>query len=294
MVQSSLPRVFADFQNADRSGRVRLNCSGTMEDLGRQQIELRDGLLLELYSDDAGADGQPDDLYVTARVEYSPEERGWVAVIDWDAIRHESGRANVPLPFDVVRLVDDLFEDLQLVASTSPNERLPKEEQIRCSIYTSLRQHFRVVCAERGYRPIDEKGRTECDLWAAGPNGPSVWIEFKRCWSVRGWVNKAPEQLGDWQADVGKLEGVPPDSDRYFLMLGLFDFDPSHPTNTRSQVLANIRSFYSDRLLHHASSRFAWRDEAISHIGAWVWRWEPGQPIRPTARESSAAAPQNT
>lgn len=77
------PRIFADFHNADAKGRVRLNCIGTVQDLGRQQISLRDGQELTLYSEDLEADGQ---------VCYSDEENLWVAVIDWNAIRRlESG-----------------------------------------------------------------------------------------------------------------------------------------------------------------------------------------------------------
>lgn len=38
---------------------------------------------------------------------------------------------------DIRKIIDDMLEDLALVASSQPNERLPKEEQIRCSIYTA-------------------------------------------------------------------------------------------------------------------------------------------------------------
>jgi len=71
-------RVFADFHNADAQGRLRLNCIGTVEDLGRQQISLRDGQPLILYS---------EDLEVEGVVRFSEEENLWVAEIDWDAIR---------------------------------------------------------------------------------------------------------------------------------------------------------------------------------------------------------------
>ena len=74
----SYPRVYADFHNADGQGRLRLNCTGTTEDLSRQKISLEDGLLLTLYSEDVEVDG---------RVQYSTEESLWVATIDWDAIR---------------------------------------------------------------------------------------------------------------------------------------------------------------------------------------------------------------
>ena len=74
------PRVFADFQNADPQGRLRLNCIGTVEDLARQRIDLRDGQWLTLFSEELAVDGQ---------VQYSAEENLWVAVIDWKAIREQ-------------------------------------------------------------------------------------------------------------------------------------------------------------------------------------------------------------
>jgi hypothetical protein len=76
------PRVFADFHNADVQGRLRLNCIGTVEDLARQNIELQDGQLLTLYS---------EDLEVEGVVQYSSEENLWVAAIDWDAIKESQG-----------------------------------------------------------------------------------------------------------------------------------------------------------------------------------------------------------
>jgi hypothetical protein len=70
-------KVFTDFHNADARGRLRLNCIGTIEDLARQQIVLRDGVCLTLYSEELEAEGV---------VEYSTDEHLWVAVIDWHAI----------------------------------------------------------------------------------------------------------------------------------------------------------------------------------------------------------------
>ena len=89
------PRIYADFHNADPQGRLRLNCVGTVEDLSRQQIELREGLLLTLYSDDLDGEGQLDELLADGIVEYSEEEHCWVATIDWSAIRHASDDRSV-------------------------------------------------------------------------------------------------------------------------------------------------------------------------------------------------------
>lgn len=74
------PKVFADFHNADAQGRLRLNCTGTIEDLAHQKIWLRDGQELTLYS---------EDLEVNGVVQYSIDENLWVAVINWDEIREQ-------------------------------------------------------------------------------------------------------------------------------------------------------------------------------------------------------------
>ncbi|MBE9080375.1 hypothetical protein IQ241_24315 [Romeria aff. gracilis LEGE 07310] len=71
-------RVFADFHNADSQDRLRLNCIGTVEDLARQEIQLQDGQLLTLYSEELETEGI---------VQYSSEENLWVAKIDWNAIK---------------------------------------------------------------------------------------------------------------------------------------------------------------------------------------------------------------
>ena len=78
-------KVYADFQNADRQGRLRLNCIGTVQDLSRYQIKLQEDLVLTLCSEDLEVEGQ---------VQYSSEENLWVAIIDWDAIREVELESN--------------------------------------------------------------------------------------------------------------------------------------------------------------------------------------------------------
>jgi hypothetical protein len=85
--ESSYPRVYADFHNADGQGRLRLNCVGTIEDLSRLKVQLRDGLILTLVTDDADPAGRPGELQADGRVEFSTEEQCWVAAIDWDHIQ---------------------------------------------------------------------------------------------------------------------------------------------------------------------------------------------------------------
>jgi hypothetical protein len=82
------PRIFADFQNADPQGRLRLNCIGTIEDLSRQGTKLIDGNNLLIYSEELEAD---------AVVSYSDEEKIWVAAIDWDKIREVAEVSNLSI-----------------------------------------------------------------------------------------------------------------------------------------------------------------------------------------------------
>jgi hypothetical protein len=84
------PLVYADFQNLDDEDRLRLTCAGTRRDLQRQGVELREGLALTLYSDDADDEGHPDKLLADGWVQYNEAEKCWVAAIDWRAIRHQS------------------------------------------------------------------------------------------------------------------------------------------------------------------------------------------------------------
>ena len=82
-------KVYADRQRGlQRPSAVELcrNRGGSAQ----QQIQLRPGLVLTLYSDDLDDQGQLDELLVEGVVSFSEEEHCWVAAIDWPAIRHAS------------------------------------------------------------------------------------------------------------------------------------------------------------------------------------------------------------
>lgn len=90
------PRVYADFQNLDDSNRLRLTCAGTINDLTRQCIELREGLLLTFYMDDADDQGDPDELRAEGVVHYDETDGTWVASVGWSALRHASEQGESP------------------------------------------------------------------------------------------------------------------------------------------------------------------------------------------------------
>lgn len=177
-------------------------------------------------------------------------------------------------------IVNAVLDDLALVAASTPNEHMPKEDQVRCCVYAAIRPLFHVVCVERGYGSIDAGSRIECDLWASNPGSPPVWIEFKRCWDVKskGWNPKPSEQKRDWEADRAKLRGVPTESERHFLLVGFFSFDPMPEVlAVRSDVIRNIREFHSGQLVHQDCREFRWPNgQDISHVAAWVWHWPRG------------------
>jgi hypothetical protein len=86
----SQQKIYADFHNLDDSNRLRLTCAGTVEDLKRQGIELREGLVLTFYMDDADDRGEPDEILTEGVVHHDERESIWVASVDWGAVYHAS------------------------------------------------------------------------------------------------------------------------------------------------------------------------------------------------------------
>lgn len=84
------PRIYADFQNADAQGRIRLNTQGTLDDINELQLEMCDGLAVTLYTDDVNPAGAEDFMEVDGVVSLAEAEKCWVATIDWNAIHHTS------------------------------------------------------------------------------------------------------------------------------------------------------------------------------------------------------------
>lgn len=79
--------------NAHDENRLRLTCAGTRRYLEQQGIELREGMALTLYTDDANDEGRPDEMLAEGVVHYHEAEKCWVAAIDWNALRHASDGA---------------------------------------------------------------------------------------------------------------------------------------------------------------------------------------------------------
>lgn len=65
--------IFADFNNVDEEGCVRLNCNQTFEDIESQGIKLKSGLKIKL------TDGE---LVTEGRVMYSKIEEIWTVLLN--------------------------------------------------------------------------------------------------------------------------------------------------------------------------------------------------------------------
>lgn len=72
---ATVNRVYADFNNCDPEGRVRLNTAGSLSDLAALELVLSDGMTITIYCDDLEATGVVRQL----------AEGGWGVEIDWRA-----------------------------------------------------------------------------------------------------------------------------------------------------------------------------------------------------------------
>lgn len=109
--------------------------------------------------------------------------------------------------------MDGVYDDLCAVEKSCPNEVLPKEEQIRSSMYKHLCNGYKnqTICVERTYPYKDGcRKKRECDIWFRENSGRDVWIELKRTACIKTWVTPTTSKNGgkasSWVQDVDKLK----------------------------------------------------------------------------------------
>lgn len=74
----TVPVIRVDFNNADVSGRVRLNTVAALADLEALDEPLSEGLQVRLVD---------DELSVLGTAVFSSDEQVWAAVVDWKMVR---------------------------------------------------------------------------------------------------------------------------------------------------------------------------------------------------------------
>lgn len=82
-------RIFL-YPDAERGGRHYFRQIGTKQDMMLTDIELKEGMVLPFYCDDADDEGNPDDLIFEGTVHYDASKKQWYAILDEDSFRHES------------------------------------------------------------------------------------------------------------------------------------------------------------------------------------------------------------
>jgi hypothetical protein len=77
-MKKSMPTIYADFHNADKDGFVRMNSIGTIEDLSRHGVVLKDGLKVRISDGELAAD---------AVIRAPGKEGVWRAEINWPEVK---------------------------------------------------------------------------------------------------------------------------------------------------------------------------------------------------------------
>ena len=171
-------------------------------------------------------------------------------------------------------IISGLIENLEASSISDANERLPKEEQIRCHLYHLLIRPNRHICAEHRYGSIDEKPKYESDLWVRESNGNEHWIEIKTAWFSSDLNNKVPLQLQSWIYDISKLATASSISDRSFILIALTNFDTQSNDAKDHPLIKSLNAISEFPPKICCSKTFHWpHAQSVTHITSWVWHW---------------------
>ena len=151
-------------------------------------------------------------------------------------------------------IFEDLKFDLQSINERS-TERLLKEEQVRSSIYRSLRNQGYFVAAERNFNKSSE---IECDLVFWKDSTPESWMEIKtsrfsncpddiRRLDKNGkdtWNNNQKGQFQSWKKDLEKLKNLNNNEIPKYFVLVEQCYDESLFDKLFSQNSYDIRKYF--------------------------------------------------
>ena len=176
-----------------------------------------------------------------------------------------------------------VYVDLHKISKVKvqPKGRLPKEEQIRCSLYAALKPKVRFIQAEASYTDIDRPSRKtkECDLHLITKSGEHVWIEIKRTWEARRsgkmrtkFINKISEQKKGWRKDLKQLKCR---KGRQFKVFTLVSFTERNIDAEKTELCRTIDSIAKGKkTVTETSRRFDWPGTTVQwlKVQALIWR----------------------
>jgi hypothetical protein len=82
---------------------------------------------------------------------------------------------------------------------------IPKEEQIRCALYSFLKKDFNLIEIESD---LIKNNRVISEFDLRIISSSDLFIEIKRAWSLKNWINKYSEWIYDWKKDIEKLDNL--------------------------------------------------------------------------------------
>jgi hypothetical protein len=80
-------RIYADFNNCEEDGKVRLNSRGSLDDLSQVKNKIRSSMLVWIYD---------EELEVETELQYSQKWKIWLGEPNWSTIRYEESGAQHP------------------------------------------------------------------------------------------------------------------------------------------------------------------------------------------------------
>jgi len=90
-------RIYLDLNSGGKVGNsyvVTLDKQGTVADLQKNGMALREGVILDFWSDDGDDNGNPDPLLFQGTVKFDTVVNQWVAIVDWNGFMHASDLKN--------------------------------------------------------------------------------------------------------------------------------------------------------------------------------------------------------
>ncbi|WP_374385276.1 hypothetical protein [Dongia sp.] len=120
----------------------------------------------------------------------------------------------------IMKALEASGKEYQRIVEAGTFDVKPKEDQIKCAIYSSFREEEYLVQVEAATARHGKR----CDLRIIGKAGDSIAIEIKTAWAGVNWNNKPIEQGSSWLKDVKKLSsladfGTSAIVDRFFVLM---------------------------------------------------------------------------
>ena len=95
MIRVNMKNRIYLYPYAGPRGKNYINQKGTIDDICKLGINLKDGLMLHFYCDDGDDQGKRDDLIFEGRVYYDRTKKEWYVYIDSSTYRHRSEKTSI-------------------------------------------------------------------------------------------------------------------------------------------------------------------------------------------------------